>query len=105
MSNSEQLISLIKTIHEENFSKTYFDMYLTSSRMIFLHKKSKFDNSGALVGYAVGGVLGGVSGAIIGATLHDRAESKKGKDKAKSFDELLNADKKSHFVNYGDVEW
>jgi hypothetical protein len=106
MENSDHVIALIESVCEENFRKTYYDLCLTENRMIFLYKKSKFDNSGASIGYAVGGLLGGLAGAVIGASIHDSAESKK-KMNAKSLtlDELLKSDKKNYAVNYEEVEW
>ena len=107
MQNSERLITLIKTICEENWSKVYYDLFLTDKRMVLIHKKSKLDSN---YGTLIGGAAGGMAGAIFGTIIKNAADSNKKKKKeefedAPSLDELLKVDKKNFAVTYEDLKW
>ena len=97
MSNSEQLIGLVKTVYSENWQKDYFDLFLTDRRLVLLHKKSKIKDA------KIGLVLGGLLGAVVeGMTKPSRDYGDK---VTESFDELLKSDKMSFAANYSDLEY
>jgi gas vesicle protein len=105
MQNPERLIVLIKTVCEENFYKTYYDLFLTDKRMVLIHKKSKLD---ANYGSLIGGVAGGIAGAILGTIMQNATDSSKKKreiESAQALDELLKVDKKNFAVPYDGLEW
>lgn len=109
MDNPERLIALIKTVCEENFYKTYYDLFLTDKRMVLIHKKSKLDSNYSTVGAAVGlagGMVGVTLGSVLGAMVKDMRDSKKNKaQEAPPLDELLKTDKKSCAIRYEELEW
>ena len=105
MQNPERLIALIKTVCEENFYKTYYDLFLTDKRMVLIHKKSKLD---ANYGSLIGGVAGGMAGVILGTVIKNALDSNKKKgeiENAQTLNELLKAGKKNFAVPYGELEW
>ena len=112
MQNPERLIALIKTICEENWSKVYYDLFLTDKRMVLIHQKPKLDSNYSTVGAAVGlagGMVGATVGAVLGAMVKDIRDSKKNKaqeaENAPTLNELLKADKKNCAIRYEDLEW
>ena len=109
MQNSERLITLIKTICEESWSKVYYDLFLTEKRLVLIHQKPKLDSNYSTVGAAVGlagGMVGATVGAVLGAMVKDIRDSKKNKtQETPTLDELLKADKKSCAIRYEELEW
>jgi hypothetical protein len=103
MENPERLIAIVKTICEENWSKVYYDLFLTDKKMVLIHKKSKLDaNYGTIIGGAVGGVFGAVLGTIV-----KNAPDKKNRElkDVSSFDDLLSVDKKNCAILYEELKW
>lgn len=107
MQNPEQLITIVKTIWEENWSKVYYDLFLTDTRLVLIHKKSKLDSN---YGTIIGAVAGGGFGAIIGTIIKNMADSSKKKkqdssEKEPTLDDLLIIDKKNCSIPYEELKW
>jgi len=105
MQNPERLITIVKTICEENWSKVYYDLFLTDKRLVLIHKKSKLDSN---YGSIIGGAVGGVFGAVLGTIIKNEADSSKKKKESKDtppLDDLLSIDKKNCAIPYEELTW